>query len=205
MKKINFQNIDFDQPTELCSIMERNKSDKSTTHNYTFVYDFLFSELKNKKINLMECGLGSTNTNIRSNMGPTGRPGASLYGWSEYFTDATILGCDIDQDIKLDEFSTYFCDQTNPTIIKDMWSKIDIEFDIIIDDGLHLFDANRCFFENSFFKVKSGGLYIIEDIYVGACPVFKQYFKEVGILNNYVMELPGRNCGDNCMAVVIKD
>jgi len=205
MREINFNNIDFNKSTELCSIMNFNKSDKSNTHNYTLVYDFLFAELKNREIALMECGLGSTNENIRSNMGANGRPGASLYGWSEYFTNATIMGCDIDKDIHLKEFKTYFCDQTDPDTIQAMWSKIDINFDIIIDDGLHLFEANKCFFENSFHKLKSGGLYIIEDIYEGACPIFKKYFKEKGIKNNYVMRLPGRTAGDNCMAVIIKD
>ena len=37
-------------------------------------------------------------------------------------------------------------------------------FDIIIEDGLHTFEANKCFFENSIHKVKRGGIYIIEDI-----------------------------------------
>jgi hypothetical protein len=47
-----------------------------------------------------------------------------------------------------------------------MWNNKDLEdnFDIIIEDGLHTFNANVCFFENSIHKLKSGGYYIIEDI-----------------------------------------
>ena len=34
----------------------------------------------------------------------------------------------------------------------------------MIEDGLHTFDANVCFFENSCFKLKKDGVYVIEDI-----------------------------------------
>ena len=44
-----------------------------------------------------------------------------------------------------------------------MWKSLD-GFDIIIDDGLHEFHANKCFFENSIEKLNPGGFYIIEDI-----------------------------------------
>jgi hypothetical protein len=37
-------------------------------------------------------------------------------------------------------------------------------FDIIIDDGFHNFNANVCFFENSIHKLNINGYYIIEDI-----------------------------------------
>ena len=49
-----------------------------------------------------------------------------------------------------------------------MWNNKDLEedFDIIIEDGLHTFNANVCFFENSIHKLKSGGYYIIEDIVI---------------------------------------
>jgi predicted methyltransferase len=47
-----------------------------------------------------------------------------------------------------------------------MWKHDELKenFDIIIDDGLHTFDANVCFFENSIHKLSDNGYYIIEDI-----------------------------------------
>lgn len=207
MKVLDFNSIDFKQPpTDLCMYMERNKSDKSTRHNYTLVYDFLFKKLRNKKINLFECGLGSKNTSLPCNMGSDARPGSSLFAWSEYFLKGTILGCDIDDTIKLDEFKTFVCDQTNPASIQNMWSNINLDFDIIIDDGYHNFEANCCFFENSFHKLKKDGIYIIEDIYINHCLNFKKYFKQHNIKHNYVMQLPYRpDCLDNCLAIIIKD
>jgi hypothetical protein len=40
----------------------------------------------------------------------------------------------------------------------------DLQFDLIIDDGLHVCEANMIFFENSIHKLKKNGLYIIEDV-----------------------------------------
>ena len=37
-------------------------------------------------------------------------------------------------------------------------------FDIIIEDGLHIFECNVLFFENSFHKLNVGGVFIIEDV-----------------------------------------
>ena len=199
--------LDYQTPTELCEIMSRNKSDKSGTHNYTVAYNCLFKHLRDKNINIMECGMGSTNPNIFSNMGPEGRPGASHYGWTEYFPNASVYGCDIDKDIKINEgrIKTFFCDQTKPETIKEMWDQLPQDFDIIIDDGWHVFPANQCFFENSFHKLKSGGIYIVEDMFCGNGPYYKKYFKEYGIKNCIVMQLPFRTAQDNCLVIIFKD
>jgi hypothetical protein len=47
-----------------------------------------------------------------------------------------------------------------------MWNdpKLVEPFDIIIEDGLHTFEANCIFFENSIHKLNKGGIYIVEDI-----------------------------------------
>ena len=113
-------------------------------------------------------GLGTNNVDIPSNMGINGIPGASLYGWSEFFPNSYIFGADIDTEIlfNTDKIKTFYCDQTNPDIIKKMWDNPTLQdnFDIIIEDGLHTFNANVCFFDNSIHKLNPNGYYIIEDI-----------------------------------------
>ena len=161
-------------PTILCEIMGRNKSDKghinitSAWHNYTTVYHHLFNDIRENKLRIFELGLGTNNTSLASNMGANGRPGASLYGWCEYFPNSKIFGADIDRNILFqnDRISTYYCDQRNPEIIMDLWDNVDLkeEFDIIIEDGLHEYNANVCFFQNSIHRLAIGGYYIIEDV-----------------------------------------
>lgn len=121
-------------------------------------------------LRVFELGLGTNNPNLPSSMGPNGIPGASLRGWKDYFPLANIFGADIDQDILFseDRIKTYVCDQTSPISIWKLWNTLALEeaFDVIVEDGLHEFSANVCFFENSFYKVKNGGYFIIEDVSV---------------------------------------
>lgn len=161
-------------PTPLCKIMGDFGSDKghsdinSSWHNYTLKYYELFKDIREKKIRIFELGLGTNNTSLPSNMGPNGKPGASLYGWEAFFPNASIYGADIDKNILFnkDRIKTFYCDQTNKLEIEKMWQHKELieNFDIIIEDGLHEFHANVIFFENSIHKIKSGGIYIIEDI-----------------------------------------
>jgi len=178
-------NYIFDETlaTPLCEIMGRNKSDKGASnimtswHNYTTFYYSIFKNLKNEKLRIFELGLGTNNVSIPSNMGSNGRPGASLYGWAEFFTNSFIAGADIDNNIlfNTEKIKTFYCDQTNPDVIKKMWNNnndLSEDFDIIVEDGLHTFKANVCFFENSIHKLKPNGYYIIEDIVNNEIPLF---------------------------------
>jgi hypothetical protein len=106
-----------------------------------------------------------------------------------------IYGADIDKRVLFNEYriKTFYCDQTNPDIIKDMWSSEDlknIEFDFIIDDGLHEFDANIIFFENSLHKLKINGYFIIEDLKSNTISMMKKYISDVEIkYNNFEFSL----------------
>lgn len=200
------------EPTELCEIMGRNKSDKgnknlTVSHNYTTIYSKLFKELRDQPIELFELGLGTNNIDVPSNMGVNGRPGASLYGWSEFFPKAEIYGADIDNHIlfNTDRIYTFWCDQTDPDSICELWGHEEIrdkQFDIIIEDGWHNHQAQICFFENSIHKVKDGGYYIIEDVSHGIpfnlmCKKFQDYQMndQYSNLEVSIYQLPTLNIG----------
>lgn len=214
-------NLTFDETiaTPLCSIMGHNKSDKghsdiqSSWHNYTTVYYSLFKDMQDKPLRLFELGLGTNNPTIPSNMGVGGRPGASLYGWSEFFPCSMIYGADIDRDIlfQTDRIRTFFCDQTNPTIIQELWNQSELydPFDIIIEDGLHTFEANVCFFEHSIHKVKPNGYYIIEDILFSEMKLFlikiEEWKTRFPSFSFDMMAIPSkRNPYDNNLLVIRK-
>lgn len=211
--------FDEKQYTPLCEIMGRNKSDKGhinitkSSHNYTTFYYSIFKELREKKLRIFELGLGTNNTNIPSNMGANGRPGASLYGWAEFFHNSEIFGADIDTGILFnnDKIKTFYCDQTNPHIIKYMWNEPNLQenFDIIVEDGLHTYNANVCFFENSIHKLKPNGYYIIEDISKNDEYLFNKKIKEWEVqykdCSFTLLNIPSsiNNC-DNTLLVVFK-
>jgi hypothetical protein len=211
--------FDETKNTPLCEIMGRNKSDKGSInivshwHNYTTFYYNLFKDMQEQNLRIFELGLGTNNVGIPSNMGINGRPGASLYGWCEFFSNSYIFGADIDSNILFDtdKIKTFYCDQTNPDVIKQLWDNINLQenFDIIIEDGLHTFEANKCFFENSIHKIKPNGYYIIEDILNEDIPLFISQIKDWELTyNNYIFHLftiPSIvNKDDNTLLVVRK-
>jgi len=200
----------YDKETELCEIMNLNGSDKgSGHHNYTRFYDFVFKNIKNEVKYFFELGLGTNNLQIPSNMSGLGNPCGSIRGWKEYFSNAEIFGADIDSDILIqeDRIKTFYCDQTNPSSIKEMSDNFNFKFDVIIEDGLHTFDANRIFLENSIDMLKDGGIFIIEDIDNKYFPDFERYisankskFKVMELV-----EIPNeKNKSDNNIIFIIK-
>jgi hypothetical protein len=181
-KKIkNFYKIyTYKKGNEISELCERHGSDKGyidfsskkpfgwKPHNYSIFYDDLFSNIKDKVELVFECGIGTNNLKFTSNMTETGKPGASLRVWKDYFKNANIYGADIDQDVlfKEERIETFYVDQMNENLIQQMWKNINKNnFDIIIDDGLHTFDAGVTLFNNSFSKLKKNGIYIIEDVH----------------------------------------
>ena len=110
-----------------------------------------------------------------------GKPGASLRVWRDFFSNAKVHGTDVDHDTLFveDRISTYYVDQFNKLSIEEMWIKInENNFDLIIDDGAHYFDANINFYENSFDKLRKDGFYIIEDIRLSEINKFYNYFED---------------------------
>jgi SAM-dependent methyltransferase len=185
----------------------------ASRHNYTTLYYHLFKDMRHKPLRVFELGLGTNNLDVPSNMGPQGRPGASLYGWNQFFPSAKIFGADIDTRILFNTpaIQTYYCDQTNPRVIHKMWETPELRepFDIIVEDGLHAFDANVCFFENSIHRLAKGGYYIIEDITNPDKTKFEEILKEwrqiYMDLTFTLVAIPStRNDWDNTLLVVKK-
>jgi hypothetical protein len=166
--KIKHEFIDTEKTTELCEIMARHGSDKGLgSHNYTKLYSALYEHRRSDVFNVFEVGLGTNNEDVPSSMGAKGIPGASLRGWREYFPNSSIVGGDVDKRILFqeDRITTFYMDQLDSNAIREMWSQVQAdEFDLVIDDGLHTFQANSNFAVHAFDKVKAGGYFIVEDI-----------------------------------------
>lgn len=132
------------------------KTDKSSEHhNYTESYEIEFQNLRDKKIHLLELGVGE---------------GPSLEMWKRYFNSALIVGIDI-QDLTKKHFPNLIDDrckieignQDDTTFLKAINSKYN-SFDIIIDDASHLASKTIKSFVNLFPLLKTGGIYVIEDL-----------------------------------------
>ncbi len=211
--------FNFSRRTPLCEIMFREGSDKGLfaeqgRHNYTPIYHSLFKKYRKKSVCVFELGLGTTNSKFNSNMGPSGKPGASLRGWKKYFFSGEIFGADIDESVLFEEngIMTFYCDQTNPNLVNSMWREnkaLNVSFDIIIEDGLHTFEANKIFLENSFYKVKANGFYVVEDVSRSEIGTWNEYLPKFSVNNGNVkyliLKIPNTfNSHDNNLIVIFK-
>ena len=128
----------------LIDLYDKYGSDKGSvgknSHFYSSFYDEIFKKKKEEIKLILECGIGTADTNLHSNMGVNARPGASLKVYRDYFINAQIHGADIDKNILFssDRISTHYVDQLNILSINEMWKNIGFDnFDLIIDDGMH--------------------------------------------------------------------
>jgi hypothetical protein len=173
----------------LTLLSEKFGSDKGSTqlqnpypwkpHSYTLFYHHIFSHTRGNVKNVFECGIGSSDETIKSNMSATGATGASLKMWREYFPNARIFGADIDSKALFQDsrISTAQMDQTCKSSIEEYWKKLgDISFDLMIDDGLHSFSAGSTLFENSIHKLSQDGIYFIEDVNSFDLLKYQEYF-----------------------------
>ena len=91
---------------------------------------------------------------------------------AKLFPNAAVCGADVDRRIlfREDRIKTFYCDQSDRSSIRELWSQPDLQggADIIIEDGLHTFEANVSFLEESLDHLCPGGIYVTEDI-TGDC------------------------------------
>ena len=145
-------------------------SDKGTKHGhpphrYTYLYDLVLASYRNRNINLLELGLCGGGPEVG---GPVDRvvnaPSARM--WLEYFPTAQVFGFDISD----------FSHIRHPrfTFLRgDLGSDDDLAlaaaaapgYDIIIDDASHASPHQQLAFRHLFPRLRSGGLYIIEDLH----------------------------------------
>lgn len=177
-------------------------------HTYTDFYQRLWGHCRNCVKKVFECGLGTNNPKLPSSMGLLGKPGASLRMWRDYFPFAQIYGADIDKNILFSEerIQTYFIDQLDPELIKNCWNEIDeFDFDFILDDGLHTFNAGSCLFVNSIDRLSKNGIYVIEDVNVHDLRKYKSFFKNKNYIVDYVTMYKKNFLGDNSLVVIRKN
>jgi len=162
------QSVNVLAPTKMCRVMTKYGSDKARLNNYTPLYSALFKKRCEQPLRVFELGLGTNNPDEPSNMGVFGSPGASLRGWRELFPHALLYGADIDRAILFqeDRIKTFHCDPLDRSSIRELWSRPDLQggMHIIVEDGLHTFEGNVSFLEESLDRLRPGGIYVAEDI-----------------------------------------
>jgi demethylmacrocin O-methyltransferase len=152
------------QPTDLGELSTRFGSDKwASFHWYTQHYSRHFARLRTKPIRLLEIGIGGYQY---EDLG-----GESLRMWQRYFPRGLVYGLDIfpKPGVHGPRIRTVQGDQSDPEFLDELGCRLG-PFDIVIDDGSHINDHVKTSFGGLFPHVRSGGLYVIEDLQTAYWP-----------------------------------
>lgn len=129
---------------------EAGHADKGTIHSYIPTYEKILAPYRDGST-IMEVGIAM---------------GYSMKMWGEYFTNSKIIGADINQSFDKAPFSDpkydiILHDATKPEFLDKVK---EYTFDVVIDDGSHMYEDQKATFLMLKSKMKKGGIYIIEDI-----------------------------------------
>ncbi|KAK5992944.1 8-demethyl-8-alpha-L-rhamnosyl tetracenomycin-C 2'-O-methyltransferase-like protein [Cladobotryum mycophilum] len=144
-------------------VAKKYGTDKVTTHKYQFMYDKYLSGIRDKRLKLLEIGLG-----CNMDYGP----GASYYTWLEYLPNVDLYFIEYDRQCaekyqdKTANAHVFIGDQADPVFLAEFSTAATVNglFDVIIDDGGHTMNQQITSLESLWPIVKPGGLYIIEDL-----------------------------------------
>ena len=143
--------------------MEQYNTDKYA-HGFIDVYEPYFNEVSNSK-HILEIGVYY---------------GGSLKYLSDKFKDGNIYGIDIEDKTQYDEerVKTYIVNQEDRDSLNGFLKEVDVEFDIIIDDGGHTMKQQQVSFGLLFKRLKKGGIYILEDLHTSRIENFGTIFPD---------------------------
>jgi len=140
---------------ELTEIGKKYQTDKSIYHTFTELYGRLLSRENTKKF--LEVGI---------------LLGSSLKMWREYFPLNTIIHAidiDLTHDPKLENVKCVYGNQDSQESLQEIMKYLNMNdntlYDYILDDGGHKCSQQRNTLKVMWPYLKSGGIYILEDIH----------------------------------------
>ena len=136
-------------------------TDKSSKHHgFANIYESYLSSFKDRKISLIEIGVGGYQYPDRG--------GESLRMWYQYLTNAKLIGIDVydKENIINDRTEFWKGSQTDKHLLKTIIEReTGAEKRIVIDDASHVNPLTIETFEIVFPLLKSGDLYFVEDVH----------------------------------------
>lgn len=143
-------------------------------NEYLLIYETYIREIRTSAKKVLEIGIAG---------------GASLRMWQDYFPNATIVGMDHNKDYCNIVQNLIHCicgDATKP----ESWDRIrhsfGDNFDLMVDDGFHTTADILTAFRYAFPLVRSGGLYVVEDVGTSYNPIYQRDNHHVGGIKNAV-------------------
>jgi hypothetical protein len=169
-----FVRISTDNLTDLADNCGSDKGTRLDAHGYTRIYKGFFEQMRGTALTFLEIGLARPDDDHRrvSNAAEgittaTASRAPSLEMWRTYFPRAQIFGFDIDDftSANVDGCTILQGDMSSEQDLKRLVDAIGNPIDILIEDGSHLSHHQQFALGWLFPHVRSGGIYVIEDLH----------------------------------------
>ena len=185
LKAIGFKSVEKAekniQPWHLSIIAHKNKrvmsldelalkygSDKSSHwHDYMVEYEKYLKPLRRSARVVLELGIGK---------------GISMQIWADYFDKATVNGIDTSpecKDYEGDRKKVFIGKQEDTVFLNKVCNEIGT-LDIVIDDCSHRVDCQIASLGFLYYKLKQGGIYVIEAVKCKERDLLERKAKEIG-------------------------
>ena len=152
-------------PDSLDRIGLKYGTDKASNHHdFLHFYERFFDPLRNQPVTLLEVGVYQ---------------GGSIRTWEEYFASGRIVGIDIDPATRRFASSRITIEMADQSNIQDLVG-IGVRFgpfDVVIDDGSHLWDHQILTLQYMYPFLRPGGYYVLEDIDTSYGPIYTERYK----------------------------
>ena len=162
-------------------------------HDYLRFYETYFDGIRRNELNVLEIGVAN---------------GASLAVWEAYFPNSRIVGADINPAARRfarDRVYIEILDQSN----KEELLQLGIahgRFDIIIEDGSHMWGHQITSLRTLFPLLRAGGIYIVEDLQTNYGEMAAQFKGDSPIsCMEYLKRLVDVRVGDSLDCVLAGD
>ncbi len=136
----------------LDAIGRRFGTDKSSLHHdFLRLYESFLAPLRDRPLRLLEIGVWT---------------GQSLRTWAEYFPHARVVGVDINPGARQfagGRIAVEIADQSDAAQLQAL-AAAHGPFDIVIDDGSHVWTHQILTLRTLLPSVRAGGFYVVEDI-----------------------------------------
>lgn len=164
--------------------IEAGTDKSSKKHNYLVNYERALGHLRHHDVKLLEIGVFN---------------GSSLRMWREFFQNGRIIGVDNKPHALQhsgDRIQVVFGDQSDADCLQAIADEHG-PFDVVVDDGSHVWSHQILTLQTLLPAVRSGGIYIIEDMHTS----FGDYVEDYGhgaaeTAVDYVLRVAKRLVGD---------
>ena len=147
----------------LDEIGRRFGTDKSSLHHdFLRLYESFLSPLRDRTLRLLEIGVWT---------------GQSLRTWAEYFPQARVVGVDINPGARQfagGQVAVEIADQSDAAQLAAL-AEAHGPFDVVIDDGSHVWAHQILTLRTLLPSVRPGGFYVLEDIDTSYGALAEQY------------------------------